>query len=150
MSHFPDTSFLCAIYRAQVHSPAADTYMAALSGALQVSSLLLLEFRQSARLQIYLHNADRTKGFPRDEGEQMMRDLQADLASGVIASMPVNWADVHNLAEGLSGKYTIADGFRLADILHVATALHLGAAQFLTFDAKQKKIAEAEGLQVPL
>ena len=34
--------------------------------------------------------------------------------------------------------------------LHVATALHLGAKEFLTFDGNQKKLAEAEGLVVPL
>jgi predicted nucleic acid-binding protein len=36
----------------------------------------------------------------------------------------------------------------LADILHVATALHLGADEFLTFDGNQKTLAEAEGLTV--
>jgi predicted nucleic acid-binding protein len=32
--------------------------------------------------------------------------------------------------------------------LHVATALHLGAEEFLTFDANQKRLAVAEGLTV--
>jgi predicted nucleic acid-binding protein len=36
------------------------------------------------------------------------------------------------------------------DILHVATAIELGAKEFLTFDANQKKLAEAEGLLVPV
>ena len=36
------------------------------------------------------------------------------------------------------------------DILHVATALELGVKEFLTFDGNQKKLAEAEGLVVPL
>ena len=36
------------------------------------------------------------------------------------------------------------------DVLHIATALHLGAREFLTFDRNQKKLAEAEGLKVPL
>jgi predicted nucleic acid-binding protein len=36
------------------------------------------------------------------------------------------------------------------DILHVATAIELGATHFLTFDANQKKLAEAEGLTVPI
>ena len=36
------------------------------------------------------------------------------------------------------------------DILHVATAIELGAKAFLTFDANQKKLAEAEGLFVPV
>jgi predicted nucleic acid-binding protein len=32
----------------------------------------------------------------------------------------------------------------------VATALHFGAKQFLTFDAHQKRLAKAEGMQVPV
>ncbi len=40
-------------------------------------------------------------------------------------------------------------GHHAFDVLHVATALHLGAKVFLTFDANQK-LAEAEGLKVPL
>jgi len=32
----------------------------------------------------------------------------------------------------------------------VATALHLGATDFLTFDSNQKMLAEAENLVVPL
>lgn len=61
-----------------------------------------------------------------------------------------DWADVHRLAEELSTKHTEADGHRLADIMHVATALHLAAEQFLTFDGKQRKLAEAEGMVVPM
>jgi len=30
----------------------------------------------------------------------------------------------------------------------VATALHLGASEFLTFDERQRKLAQAEGLRV--
>jgi predicted nucleic acid-binding protein len=36
------------------------------------------------------------------------------------------------------------------DILHVATAVELGAKEFLTFDGNQRKLAEAEGMIVPL
>ena len=52
MNCFPDTSFLCAVYRTQVNSPQADVFMSQRSGPLPVSSLLLLEFRQSTRLQV--------------------------------------------------------------------------------------------------
>jgi predicted nucleic acid-binding protein len=38
----------------------------------------------------------------------------------------------------------------MADILHVATAIHLGVRDFLTFDGNQKRLAEAEGLVVPI
>jgi len=148
--HFPDTSFLCALYRAQVISPKADAFMAGLIGPLRVSSLLLLEFRQSVRLQIRLHGNDRAKGFSQNEGLQMLRDLQLDLNAGILSTQPVDWADVHQRAESLSSTHTLAGGHRLADILHVATALHLGVEEFLTFDANQKKLAEAERLLVPV
>jgi predicted nucleic acid-binding protein len=150
MMHFPDTSFICALYRSQVNSSKADAFMAGLAGSLRVSSLLLLEFRQSVRFQVRLHGNDRTRGFPKDEGLQMLRDIQIDLNSGTLSMVPVDWADVHQRAESLSGTHTMAGGHRLADILHIATALHLGAGGFLTFDGNQKKLAEAEGLEVPV
>jgi predicted nucleic acid-binding protein len=124
--------------------------MAGLSGALPVSSLLVLEFRQSVRLQIHMHLKDRSKGFPQTEGQQMLNDFQIDLNAGLLAATPVDWSAVHQRAEALSSAHTLAAGHRLADILHVATALQLGAAKFLTFDANLKKLAEAEGLVVPV
>ena len=150
MSCFPDTSFLCALYRTQVNSARADQYMTGLSGSLGVSSLLLLEFRQSVRLQIRLHLNDRSKGFPQTEGQQMLNDFQIDLNAGLLTTIPVDWAAVHQRAEALSTAHTISSGHRLADILHVATALHLGVTEFLTFDSNQKKLAQAEGLRTPV
>ncbi len=150
MSRFSDTSFLCALYRTQTNSPNADQYMAGIGGELGVSSLLLLEFRQSVRLQIRLHLNDRTKGFTLAEGKRMLNDLQIDLNTGLLALTPVDWSAVHQRAETLSSAHTLAAGHRLVDILHVATALQLGVSEFLTFDANQRKLAEAEGLVVPL
>ena len=150
MSCFPDTSFLCALYRTQVNSTRADHFMAGLKGTLGVSSLLLLEFRQSVRLQIRWHLNDRTKGFSQTEGQQMLNDLQIDLNAGLLTTIPVDWAAVHQRAEALSSAHTLASGHRLADILHVATALHFGVTEFLTFDGNQKKLAKAEGLVVPV
>jgi len=93
---------------------------------------------------------DRTKGFSPAEGTRMLRDLQSDLSAGVLHVVNADWADVHRIAEELSGKYTAQGGHRLADILHVATALHLASPTFLTFDANQRKLAEAEGMSVPV
>jgi predicted nucleic acid-binding protein len=150
MTSYPDISFLCAIYRTQLNSPRADAWMAARSGPLPVTSLLLLEFRQSVRFQTRLFSLDRTKGYPPAEGARMLRDFQSDLAGGVLEMVAVDWADVHRIAENLSGKYTAQGCHRLADILHVATALHLASPEFLTFDANQQALATAEGMTVPV
>lgn len=149
MNCFPDTSFLCSVYRTQIHSPRADAFMEQRTGAIPVSGFLLLEFRQSVRLQVWLHGQDRTKGFSKHEATRMLADLEADLRGKIFEIVPADWAAVHQLAEGLSARRTEAKGHRLADILHVATALHLGVTEFLTFDPNQKRLAESENLTVP-
>jgi predicted nucleic acid-binding protein len=150
MNVYPDTSFLCSLYRKQHTSPRAVAYQKMLAEPLPVSTFLLLEFRQSVRFQARLFEKDRSKGFSKTEGAAMLRALQSDLAGGILEMVAPDWADVHRIAEELSAKHTEAGGHRLADILHVATAVHLGAAQFLTFDTNQEKLAEAEGMVVPL
>lgn len=148
MKAFPDTSFLCSLYRRQVFSVRAIAWMDQRTVPLPVSSLLLLEFRQSCRLQVRLNAQDRAKGFSDREAAAMLRDLQSDLATGVLEVRPVDWSDVHQIAERLSATHTPTWGNRLADILHVATAIHLGMDSFLTFDERQRQLAEAEGLVV--
>lgn len=147
---FPDTSFICSLYRKQHTSLQAVTYQKTLPDPLAISTLLLLEFRQSIRLQARLFVQDRSRGFSKAEGAAMLRAIQSDLAEGVLQMVAPDWADVHRIAEELSSKYTESGGHRLADILHVATAIHLGTEQFLTFDVNQRKLAEAEGMMVPL
>jgi len=148
MNCFPDTSFLCSLYLRQVNSTLAISWMKQRTGPLPVSSFLLLEFRQSIRLQVKLRSSDKNKGFDLLEASQMLRDFDFDLRNGVLKPEPVDWAVVHHLAEDLSARYTASVGHRLADILHVATALHLGKTEFLTFDANQRRLAEAVGLIV--
>lgn len=50
------------------------------------------------------------------------------------------------MAERLSAARTKTEGFRALDTLQVATALHLNAKEFLSFDERQRKLAAAEGL----
>ncbi len=150
MQAYPDTSFLCAIYRSQANSASAAAYFQAMPGPLEVTTLLLYEFRQAVRFQIRLNRHDPATGYPRPEGIKMLTDLKADLVSGAVLVIPGPWPLVHSAAERLSELYTDAHGHRSMDILHVATAIELGARAFLTFDGNQKKLAEAEGLVVPV
>ena len=148
MTAFPDTSFLFALYRAQDNSAAARKHYDAMTEPLTISGLLAFEFRQSMRFQTWLHAQDSKKGVPAREAEQSLSDLNANLASGALAMATVDWADVHRIAERLSATYTKANGHRAIDVLHVATVIHLGAEQLLTFDSNQRKLATAEGLKV--
>lgn len=147
---FPDTSFLCGVYIPQSTSARAITFLRRQPSALEVSSLLLYEFRQSVQFQVFRHAKDRTHGYPLSAAQAALGALQSDIKLGVLHLAAVDWADVHQRAEHLSLQYTRNGGHRTVDILHVATALHLGASEFLTFDVNQKKLAEAEGLVVPV
>lgn len=150
MVAYPATSFLCALYRPQSNSWHAARHVSAMKEALHVASPLLFEFRQSARWQSWLHATDPAKGFPRKEAQAMLAMLQANIAQGALVVVPVDWADVVGIAERLSAQYTWTEGHRGFDVLHVATAVHLGCREFLTFDRQQRGLAEAEGLRVPL
>jgi predicted nucleic acid-binding protein len=150
MIAYPDTSFVCAMYRFQVHSILAAAHFKRMPEPLHVGSLLLYEFRQSIRWQEFLYTKDRTKGFDKATGMAALAKIQSNIASGGVVIVSVNWPDVYNIAERLSIQYTAAGGHRSFDILHVATALHLGAKELLTFDVNQKKLAKAEGLKTPL
>jgi predicted nucleic acid-binding protein len=76
--------------------------------------------------------------------------FEADQAKGRIRVHVCNLADVMDEAKRLSATHTLSGGHRGFDILHVATALIVKGQRFLTFDANQKRLAEAEGLAVPL
>jgi len=80
----------------------------------------------------------------------MISALAKNLDARGLLLESVEWPDVHSLAESLSAKNTMTGGHRPMDILHLATAKHLRLTHFLTFDANQKKLVEAEGLVVLL
>jgi predicted nucleic acid-binding protein len=49
-------------------------------------------------------------------------------------------------SERLARRHVATLGVRTLDSLHVAAALELGAGRFWTFDDRQTRLAEAEGL----
>lgn len=148
MIGYPDTSFLCALYVIQNNSAQAIAHVQRMSEPIHVTGLLLYGFRQSVRLQTYLHRQDKHKGYPDAVADTALAYLQANIASGSLVVVPTDMADVLAKAEHLSAQFTGTEGHRAFDVMHVATALHLGAREFLTFDDRQRKLAIAAGLKV--
>jgi predicted nucleic acid-binding protein len=147
---YPDTSFLCALYVPQGNSSHAINYVGELLHPLTSSSLLFFEFRQSLLFQAFRHSKDWNQGFALTVARAAATALQSDVKAGLYLHEAVDWAQVHQVGERLAFQHTVAGGHRSFDILHIATALHLGAEAFLTFDVNQRTLAEAEGLRVPL
>ena len=147
---FPDTSFLCALY-----CPTGQ--FTGGGGALQGHAGSVAHFQpdalrispERAFSQVWLDARDKSKGYPQNIADAALDALQSDLENGVVLPISADWPDVHRQAETLSKRHTISGGHRaFKDPLHVATALHLEAREFLTFDANQRKLAVAEKLKV--
>jgi predicted nucleic acid-binding protein len=85
---------------------------------------------------------------PLTDAQTALTQFETDLADSVAVLVSCNFQDVLRRAESLSAQHTITGGHRSFDVLHVATALHLGAREFLTFDLNQRKLAAAEKLRV--
>jgi predicted nucleic acid-binding protein len=150
MTDYADTSFLCAVYRVQDNSEAAWAYRDRMTAPLCVSTLLVFEFRQAILLPVWLHSQDKKKGYSQTEADQMLTDWESDIAAGHVTIVPTDADAVLHMAEHLSKTHTALTGNRTLDILHIATAKHLSAKNFLSFDARQQKLAKAAGLKTPL
>jgi predicted nucleic acid-binding protein len=147
---YPDTSFLCALYRTQDNSDRALFYRKAMSEPLHVTRLLLWEFRQSVRFQAFRHSKNRNVGYPLHEAERMIAKLTEHLETGSVKMVNCDFINLLVTGERISKARTFAGGHRSFDILHVATAIDFDAKEFLSFDANQIALAAAEGLKTPL
>lgn len=150
MRALPDTSFVWALYGHRTQSALARVTLARLDEPLPISGLLRFEFEQAIRFEVYRHRHDRSAGLSEGFATAMLVYFENDLSNGLLQLVPFEWAAVCQRAQLLSERHTAAFGSRAFDILHVATALHLGAREFLTFDKIQTRLAKAEGLAVLL
>jgi predicted nucleic acid-binding protein len=147
---YPDTSFLCALYRKQDNSDRALAYRRTMTEPLHVTRLLLLEFRQSVRFQAFRHSKNRDLGYPLHEAEKMIIKLTEHLDRGVVKLVNCDFVNILVTGDRISKKRTFKGGHRSFDILHIATAIDLDAKEFLSFDVNQIALAAAEGLLAPL
>ena len=142
MSDYADTGFVCSLYAPDAHSARAITAMKHQSTPLAFTWIHQLEFRNALRLRVF-----RSEITPKQR-DASLNLLLSDLAGGVLAHVQPLLAEVMTEAERLSASHSERLGTRSLDILHVAAALVLGSAVFLTFDTRQAKLAKAAGLKV--
>lgn len=148
MKNFPDTSFLCALYREQDNSAESRRIYQSLDEPLGISPSVMFEFRQSVRLQVFLNSKDATKGYRLAEAGRVLAKLESNISSGAVSVVTADWPAVLLVAERISATHTVQGGHRSWDVLHVATAVHLGAHTLLSFDGRQRALAAANGLAV--
>lgn len=101
-----------------------------------------LEFINALQLKVFLRNASAQQ-------VAAARDLvETDLKTGVLVSPVGDWPSFFREAVALAEQHTSTIGCRSLDILHCAIAKTLAAREFISLDARQRKLAAAMGLKL--
>ena len=160
MPAYADASFLVRIYTPHVDSPKALTWMQRATEALPFTPFHRHELRNGIRLRVFREE------ITVEQRKAAFRELDSDLEESILAHTLIPWTDTFREAENLAAAHTERSlSFSAAaraltgppssiliavDALpcDVGLALTLGATDFLTFDARQAKLAKAAGLKV--
>jgi len=141
---YADTSFLFSLYVPQAHTARAVAHFTAMKEPLHLTSLNRFELTNAIQLALF------RKTILARHAQAALAAVEDDIATGATFLVPCDWAAAHGRALQISTHYTAREGHRGFDILHIATALELGAKDFLTFDTRQTSLAKAVGLKVKL
>lgn len=139
---YPDSSFVFSLISKDSRTPEAAAYMVRAAAPLFFTPLHRTEVRNALR------NAAGRREITDEDRRTAFRLIDDDLREGLFVHAPVDWLNVFRSADELSERYAARDGQRTIDLLHVAIALECGAKTFLTFDHRQRKLAQAAGLKV--
>jgi hypothetical protein len=139
---YADSSFLVSLQTRDANSEAARVLMARHPEALPFNPLHRLEARNGIRLMVFRGDLSR------EEADGALRQIEEDLAEGFLVRVPLPWTAALRKAEELSVDHAEQIGVRSADTLHVAAAILSRARSFLSFDQRQRALAEATGLKV--
>lgn len=141
MRVYADTSFLVSLYSPDIHSASAAAIVARSAASVLLTPLGELELLNALELRIFRKEASA------GEVRQARACLQQHIADGFFSleAMPDT---VYERARQISRRRSATLGLRTLDILHVASAILLDGARFLTFDQRQERLARAEGLRV--
>lgn len=138
---YPDTSFLFSLYLRDANTAGAIRFLKSNRTPLVFTDWQKCELRNAIRLSVFRGNHDRISA------TAALQKVDVDVASGDLATTPIAWSVVLDTAEALSARHSMQMGVRALDLLHVAAAMSLHAAQFITCDGRQLALANAAGMR---
>ena len=110
--------------------------MGRLQAPVWLSQLGELELHNAFQLAVFRGEIDNASAIRK---KQLFAE---DLAEGVFVTLPVPAATLYAKASGLAERHSAILGTRSLDLMHVAAALILKADLFLSFDERQRNVAE--------
>src|ERR1019366_6649836 len=142
MSYYADSSFLVSCYLPDANTSKAKGYLRSVGAPLVLNALQALEVGNAFELGVFRGLLSAT------DAASARVILAQDLRSGRLVKTAVNWPLVFRVASALSQRHSATTGTRSLDILHVAAAKSLRAAEFISFDNRQRLLATVLGLKV--
>ena len=137
-----DSGVLVKNYCHELNSADAISLILAEQPPLPLVHLQEAEVRNALRLKLYRRELTTAtlKG--------ALALLDEDIREGRFERPEYSTSAVYRRVETLSHRYASTTGARTLDILHVATALEIGAVRFVSFDHRQRAVAKKAGLKV--
>ncbi len=142
MSDYADTSLIVSYLTPDTRSADARALMLKARSRMFVTAWTGLEFENAINLRRFRGEATES------ELDAWLADYEMELKHGIFDFAGVEYPAVIARARTLAAAHTHSLGTRSFDIFHVAAALELSAAHFLTFDVRQAALARAAGLPV--
>lgn len=142
MKSYVDTGFLFSLYLPETTTAAASAAFRSVKPPVAITSLGFLELRVALYLSVFRGQIAET------QRQTVWQLIEEDIQEGLFVLTPVASSSLYEQAAKLAEKYSATVGTRTLDLLHVAAALTLGARQMLTFDSRQRRAAQGEGLKV--
>jgi len=115
--------------------------MGRIEGEVLISAFGEVELANALELRLF------RKEITARQAKAAAQAFEQDLLAGVFRLQAIPSAAFEK-AKRLARQHTALLGTRSLDLIHVATALTLGATGFLSFDTNQRKLAHEAGLTV--
>lgn len=142
MTAYADTGFLVSLYKEETTSADANSAIENVDPPVLLSDLSVLEFRNALNLAVF------RKEISTDAHARIFMRFEADFDAGLFSAFPLPASKLYSESTRLSDTHSATLGTRTLDLMHVASALILGAEVFLSFDVRQRAVAELEKLLV--
>jgi predicted nucleic acid-binding protein len=142
MSATADSSLIVALYLNEADSTRADAACVSVAPPVRLTDWHRVEIANA------FQRAVKNARINPEQATFLWQDFTDDVALGRFEIVQVDHAAVLARTLMLTQKHTAKSGTRSLDLIHIASALEMGATDFLSFDYRQRDAAQAEGLQV--
>ena len=142
MSATADSSLIVALYLPEPNSVLADATCKSIPPPIRLSAWHQVEIANA------FQRAVRNNRITATQASLLWQDFASDVANGRFEIVAVDHESALARALILTQKHTATLSARTLDLIHVATALEIGVANFLSLDHRQRQVADAEGLNV--